>query len=215
MSLELLGRIQRELTLTGSALHEAILAVAERVNRKVRVLRLHWQASALLQQLDHATGDLGLLIANQLSRRPSSTAPLESLADMLEPVLVRTELRVRDAKHTLVRIDAQIRDLKLESIHYNLLQIQRDLSLRSAAIEQVAITRGAAAVGQRLGDSPRPPSLHLATVLRGPFLLAPAEDLVFRADDVVILIGAQPDLDEFIPWLTVPRHARAASAKSA
>ncbi len=215
MSLELLGRVQRELTLTGSAIHEAILGVAERVNRKAQILRLHWQASALLQQMDQATGDLGLLIANHVSSRTLSKPSPDVLADVVEPALARTELRVRDAKRTLVSIDAQIRDLKLESIHHNLLQLQRDLSLRSAAIERVAIARGAAAVGQRMGDSPHSPSLHIATVLRGPFLLTPADDLIFRADDIVILIGAQADMDEFIPWLTTPRHSKSPASKSA
>ena len=41
MSLELLGRIQQELSITGSAIYETVLALAERANRKVQVLRLH------------------------------------------------------------------------------------------------------------------------------------------------------------------------------
>ena len=52
MSLELLGRIQQELSITGSAIYETILALAERANRKVQVLRLHNQASSLLSQIE-------------------------------------------------------------------------------------------------------------------------------------------------------------------
>jgi hypothetical protein len=46
MSLELLGRIQQELSISGSALYETVLGLAERANRKVQVLRLHSQASS-------------------------------------------------------------------------------------------------------------------------------------------------------------------------
>lgn len=208
MNLELLGRVHKELLLTGGAVHEAIVAIAERVNRKVQILRLHWQASALLQHMDQATGDLGRQLADYLSRRQPMKAPSDSPADVLEPVLARAALRIQDSKQSLVQIDVRIRELKLESIHYNLLQLQRDLSLRSSAIERVATARGAPAVGQRLGDGPRPPSVHIATIMRGPFLLAPSEQLVLRADDIVVLIGTQADLDQFTPWLTSQRPGR-------
>ena len=58
MSLELLGRIQQELSITGSAIYETILALAERANRKVQVLRLHSHASNLLRQIEQGHGDL-------------------------------------------------------------------------------------------------------------------------------------------------------------
>ena len=51
MSLEFLGRLQRELSLTGSAVYESVVAIAERVNRKVHVLRLHGQAASLLMPM--------------------------------------------------------------------------------------------------------------------------------------------------------------------
>ena len=71
MSLELLGRIQQELSITGSAVYETVLALAERANRKVQVLRLHSQASSLLSQLnrDMATSDVKFLRFVQSARR--------------------------------------------------------------------------------------------------------------------------------------------------
>ena len=211
MSLELLGRVHKELTLTGSALHEAILAIAERVNRKVQIIRLHWQASTLLQYMDRATGDVGLQLVDHLARRRSAQEPPESALSALETTLNRAMLRVRECKQALVHVDTQIRNLRLESIHHDLLRLQRDLSLRSAAMERVAIARGASAIGQRVADIPRSSSVHLATILRGPFLLAPADDLVFRADDIVVLIGLQSELDQFIPCLTGQRPQKTAS----
>ena len=64
MSLELLGRIQQELSITGSAIYETVLALAERTNRKVQVLRLHSQASTLLSQIEQTHGELGLRLSS-------------------------------------------------------------------------------------------------------------------------------------------------------
>ena len=64
MSLEFLGRLQRELSLTGSAVYESVVAIAERVNRKVHVLRLHGQAASLLTQMETVQGELGQQLAS-------------------------------------------------------------------------------------------------------------------------------------------------------
>ena len=70
MSLELLGRIQQELSITGSAIYETVLALAERANRKVQVLRLHSHASSLLSQIEQGHGDLGRQLATLSAKRP-------------------------------------------------------------------------------------------------------------------------------------------------
>jgi Trk K+ transport system NAD-binding subunit len=48
-----------------------------------------------------------------------------------------------------------------------------------------------------------PSSIRLVTVLRGPFLIPPDTGLVLRADDILVIIGLQADLEqvaaEFIP----------------
>ena len=59
MSLEFFSRLQRELSVTGSALYETVLAVSERVNRKVQIMRLHWQASTLLRRNDRNLSGAG------------------------------------------------------------------------------------------------------------------------------------------------------------
>jgi len=69
MSLELLGRIQQELSITGSAIYETVLALAERANRKVQVLKLHSHASSLLSQIEEVHGQLGRQIATLCARR--------------------------------------------------------------------------------------------------------------------------------------------------
>ena len=137
MSLELLGRIQQELSITGSAIYETILALAERANRKVQVLRLHNQASSLLSQIEQAHGELGRQIAALCAKRPPFSHESTLPSDQLERFLGQAGDRVQQLKRTLLSVDSNIRELKLETIHHELLTLQQDLSLRAAAIERM------------------------------------------------------------------------------
>lgn len=194
MSLELLGRIQQELSITGSAIYETVLALAERANRKVQVLKLHSHASSLLSQIEEVHGQLGRQIATLCARRPpySHESPLRS--DQLESVLGQAGDRVQHLKRTLLTVDSQIRELKLETIHHELLTLQQDLSLRAAAIERLPLARGSPMIGRTLAEVALPSSVRPVTVLRGPFLVPPDQTLVLRADDILVMIGLQEDL---------------------
>lgn len=211
MSLELLGRVHKELSITGSALYEALLAISERVNRKVQIIRLHWQASTLLERMERVTGEVGQEIVDHVSRRFITKGQPDASLSTLDAILNRATTRVHDFKLSLIQIDAQIRELKLEAIHQDLLRLQRDLTLRSAGIERLTISHNAQAVGQLVRACPRSSSVHIAIILRGPFLLAPGNDLVFQPDDVVLLIGLQSDLDQLATWFTGPRALGVAS----
>lgn len=215
MNFELMARLHKELSITGSALYEAILAISERVNRKVQIIRLHWHAAALLHQIEQATGDAGQQLVDQVSRRFLISQQPDAAITALDAMLSHATVRVHELKQSLLAVDAQIRELKLEAIHDDLLRLQRDLSLRSAGIERLTITRRAPAVGQPIRATPRPSSVHIATVLRGPFLLSPSDDLVFRPDDIVVVIGLQPDLDQFVAWFTNPHPIKTPTTKSA
>jgi TrkA-C domain len=203
MSLELLGRIQQELSITGSAIYETVMALAERANRKVRVLRLHSQASTLITQIEQVHGDLGRQIATLCAKRPLDSGVSLPPSDQLDHALGQASGRVQQLKQTLFTVDSLIRELKLETIHQELLTLQQDLSLRAAAIERVTIVRGSPFIGRSLAEVTLPPSIRLVTVLRGPFLIPPDTGLVLRADDILIIIGLQADLEqvasEFIP----------------
>ena len=206
MSLELLGRIQQELSITGSAIYETVLALAERANRKVQVLRLHSQASSLLSQIEEVHGELGRQIATLCARRPpySHEPPLRS--DHLESVLGQAGDRVQHLKRTLLNVDSQIRELKLETIHHELLTLQQDLSLRAAAIERLPLARGSPMIGRALAEVALPSSVRLVTVLRGPFLVPPDQTLVLRVDDILVMIGLQEDLAQVTSEFTQARH---------
>ena len=208
MSLELLGRIQQELSITGSAIYETILAVAERANRKVQVLRLHSQASNLLSQIEQGHGDLGRQIVGLCAKRPPFSHESIPPSDQLEVFLGQAGDRIQQLKQTLLSVDSQIRELKLETIHHELLTLQQDLSLRAAAIERLPIVQGSPVIGRRLGEVMLPMSVRLITVLRGPFLVPPDDVLVLRIDDVLVMVGLQADLAQVAAEFTQARNAK-------
>ena len=146
MSLELLGRIQQELSITGSAIYETVLAVAERVNRKVQVLRLHSHASSLLSQIEQVHGELGHQIAVLCAKRPPFSHESTLPSDQLERLLGQAGDRIQQLKRTLLGVDSRIRELKQETIHHELLTLQQDLNLRTAALERFPVEIGRAHV---------------------------------------------------------------------
>ena len=210
MSLELLGRIQQELSITGSAIYETILALAERANRKVQVLRLHNQASSLLSQIEQAHGELGCQIAALCAKRPPFSHESTLPSDQLERFLGQAGDRVQQLKRTLLSVDSNIRELKLETIHHELLTLQQDLSLRAAAIERFLVVQGSPVIGRTLAEVALPASVRLVTILRGPFLLPPDDALVLRVGDTLVMIGLQADLAQVASEFTQSRNAKPA-----
>ena len=210
MSLELLGRIQQELSITGSAIYETILALAERANRKVQVLRLHNQAPSLLSQIEQAHGELGRQIASLCAKRPPFSHESTLPSDQLERFLGQAGDRVQQLKRTLLSVDSNIRELKLETIHHDLLTLQQDLSLRAAAIERFSVVQGSQVIGRTLAEVALPASVRLVTVLRGPFLVPPDDALVLRAGDTLVMIGLQADLAQVASEFTHAWNAKPA-----
>ncbi|MDC8450470.1 MAG: TrkA C-terminal domain-containing protein [Nitrospira sp.] len=202
MTFELLGRVHKELSITGHAFYETILSISELVNRKVQIIRLHWQASTLLQRIDDVTAKVGQQIAAQVSDRLRYQSHSDSVVGVIDQMLADAISRVQELKQSLVGVDAQIRELKIETVHQDLLSLQRDLALRSGGIERLAVVRGAAAVGQPLSALPQYSSAYVATIVRGPVLLAPTDDFLFRPGDIVVLIGPQTELRQLVPWFT-------------
>jgi TrkA-C domain len=210
MSIELLGRIQQELSITGSAIYETVLALAERANRKVQVLRLHSQASSLLNQIEQGHGDIGRQIAALSAKRPPFSHESTPQPNQLESVLGQAGDQIQYLKQTLLSVDSQIRDLKLETVHHDLLTLQQDLSLRAAAIERFPVLKGSPYAGRTVAQVALPTSVRLVTVLRGPFFVPPDDTLVLRVDDVLIMIGLQTELAQVAFDITQARNAKSA-----
>jgi K+/H+ antiporter YhaU regulatory subunit KhtT len=208
--LEFLGRLQQELSLTGQAVYESVVAIAERVNRKVHILRLHGQAANLLTQMETLHGDLGCRVAGAVPQRLlTAREPLVSPSE-LDRSLTLAMKRIQQLKHTLVQVDGQIRELKMETIHEDLLTLQRDLSLRAAAIERFCVMQGSSAIDKRCSELTLPTSVRLVTIFRGPFLIPPSDAVALRSDDIVIAIGLQAELDQIATWFAPARKTQSA-----
>ena len=208
MSLELLGRIQQELSITGSAMYETVLALAERVNRKVQVLRLHSHASSVLSQIEQGHGDLGRQIVALCAQRPPFSRESGSPSNQLDNLLDQISDRIQLLKQTLLSVDSQIRELKMETIHHELLTLQQDLSLRAAAIERFLVAQGSPVIGRTLVEVALPASIRLVTVLRGPIIMPPDGTLILRVGDVLVMIGLQADLAQVASEFTQARDAK-------
>ena len=74
--LDLLTRLRQELRFTLATIEEGTLAVAERVNRKVQLMRLHWQAS----QAQAALSRMNLALRRMRSTRTCTGPPMPSTA---------------------------------------------------------------------------------------------------------------------------------------
>jgi Trk K+ transport system NAD-binding subunit len=101
---------------------------------------------------------------------------------------------VRVLKQELTHVEGAIRDLELEALHEGLVQIQRDLTNRSASLSRFVVTPDSAAVGLSLLQLDLPTMTQVAALLRGPTLLSPSAEVFLRAGDIVILLGPQAEL---------------------
>ncbi len=204
MTLELMHRIKRELFVTGTVLYEAVLAIAERVNRKVEILHLHWQATRLGHNLGQLHREVGLDVAFRASTmggRPSGFGVDPELSRRLHSASVRS----RQIKQAVLQLDGLIRQLKQETAQENLLRLQQDLLSRSLSLERVVIEPGSFAEGRLIDHCHFPESIHVVAIMRGPAFITMPSDLVLQPQDILVVIGPQEGL------LTVTSRCRSAT----
>jgi TrkA family protein len=202
MSPTIFHRITKEARITVSGLQEAVLAVSERVTRRVQILRLHWQATNLHRQILDAHRETGMA----LSDLPGLLDSIDSTQLQELPVHAETQLRqsagnIRLLQAELRTIEAAIRELEVEALHEHFIRLQQDLLTRGASILRLAIGATAPAIGQLVTNLPLPDTLRVAAVLRGPVLLPSQPPIPLRAGDIVIILGAQAELSEAIPLI--------------
>jgi hypothetical protein len=198
MTAEFLRRIRKEFRLTASGIHETVLAIAERVNRKVQILKLHWQAASLANQIEHLHQQLGASLCAVLA--PHDTHAAHDISQgTTEQHLAEIASRVRLLKKELLQVDPRVRQIESEALREDLLTLERDLFLRSATIERLRVAHGAPASGCTVGQLGLPASVRLVVVLRGPSMILSFDTVVLRPGDTVILLGPRDDLKAVPP----------------
>jgi hypothetical protein len=198
MTAEFLYRIRKEFTITASALREAVIAVAERVNRKVQILQLHYHADYVAAQMRAVQQEAGVRVATLLAGAASAGDPL--VQSQAEPLLIESAGRLRALKKELAQIDGRIGLMELETVREELSQIHSDLAMRSAALRRAVVEPGSPASGQPAGALPLP-SGRVAAVLRGAAVLTALDGVVLQAGDVVVMVGLEQDLAPVLPRL--------------
>lgn len=209
MTAELLSRIRRELTINLAVLREAVLAISERVNRKVQLLKLHWQASYISHKIDSSHRSIGAQLfpfvpsGGDLKRHEPALDRQEA-AGLLSAATSQVGL----LKKELGQVEALVRELEVEAMHEDLLKIQQDLSTRSATIERVRVAQGSWAMGRSISLLGLSPTTRVAAVLRGPALLPLPDTLVFQSGDLVVLVGPRVEVTQLLPCFVEQQSIR-------
>lgn len=195
MTRDFLHRIRHETSVNFHALLEAIMAISERVTRKVQILKLHWQASRTHAHIDTVHEQLGAVLDTLLAR----THPTDALlSEEVHAPLTRAVQRIRSSKAELRHLEARRRELEAETLHDHLLKLQQDLSSRSLTIERVLLAPASPAVGHTLGQLGLSSATRVIAVFRGPTLLAALEGDTLRAGDLVVLLGPRAELEHLV-----------------
>jgi len=208
MTTEFLHRIRKELTITLTGLHETVIAVSERVNRKVQILKLHWQASVVDQQIEAIHQRLGEQMAALLASEEPAT-DREHRRQELERHLAQAASRIRLLRGDLTQVEALMRELEAETLRETLLTVQHDLFTRAAALERVVVGQGAVANGRTAAQLGLAASTQIVAILRGAALLSTPNDAMFRPGDIVILVGRRDDLPHDVLAFTQRQRALA------
>jgi len=191
----LLQRLTKEARITSDAIREAVIAISERVNRRVQIMRLHWQATGLHQQIQSVHRRLGSglcealapadhLLKDALLRSPELVEKIQSAAAAIG--LLNRELD---------EIQTEIRTLELEALREDFLKLQQDLLKRGMSMRRALVGSTAPVLGRRITDIPLVPGVALAAVFRGAMMLVPSPQITVHAHDIMILFGPDSALD--------------------
>ncbi len=197
MNFDFFGRLQRELRITVATLEETVLAVAEQVQRKVRLLRLHWQAAQIQEQITLVHRGIGQAVAAAIHGTPGRRLTSDSLDETtLTTELARGQEQIRALKAQMLHTDSRIQVLRAEAMRDDLKECLRDLESRGWSLEYVTLRDGMPLVGRYLGDLMATPNLRPLGLLRGPSLLPVDPGLALRADDRLLLMGTPEALSQ-------------------
>lgn len=193
----ILQRIRKEVTIDLKALREIVIAIAGHVNRKVQILKLHWQAAKVLTQVESVHHDVGESICTLLSHGGEGDA-LELDRPIIQAKLAEAASRLRQFKKELGQIDSLERELESEMVQEDLLKIQYDLAARFGSIQRVQVAPYAAAIGCSVGQLRLPPTTRVVAIFRGAAFLTSLDTVEFRSGDIVVLLGLRTDLKSVV-----------------
>lgn len=204
--LDLLTRLHQELRFTLATIEEGTLAVAERVNRKVQLMRLHWQASQVQAALSRVHRHLGEAVSREAIETGFSSPNEGRLSPSAAEDLLRHSLpQVQSYKEQLERINGQVGVLRSEFVHDDLVRYYRDIQIRGETFAYVPVARGSSCIGLPFEALASRYGVRVLMIVRGAVLLNPAERSMLRAGDLVALVGPESALTPCVAHLTASR----------
>lgn len=171
----------RTLSISVEGAKEAVMAVAERVARRVQVTKLQLQAEdaeARLRQTYEALGQC--LHAAQAAHSPE-TATVDDALPLCEDI--------RAEQRALQEIRDRLASRYDDVLIVPLIRLQEDLQAGGGTIERVTIAPSAQADGKPLNEVALPESVRIVLVRRNDALFFPSAQMILRAGDQVTIIG--------------------------
>jgi len=171
----------RTLSISVTGAREAVMAVAERVARRVQIAKLQLQAEDAETRLRQTYEALGQGLYAAYTTRSPETVNLDDALPLCESI--RTEQRA------LQEIRDRLASRYDDVLVVPLIRLQEDLQDGGGTIERVTITPNAGADGKPLGEVLLPDSVRVVLVRRNECLFYPSAQLVLQAGDQVTVIG--------------------------
>lgn len=208
MTTQSLDRAKKEFLITLAALREVVLAVAERVNRRVQVMRLHWQTTEIATRMEGLYQEVGERLTNLAARDKEALSPGWG-PDQVEAILQDVTPWLRQHRKDLSQVTASMRELEVEALTEELLKVHQDLTNRSGTIQRLVVVRGANVIGRPVPHLGLPPAVRVAGVFRGPTALTVNGHTGLKAGDVVVLVGPRAEVARVVAWFTEGQSASA------
>lgn len=196
-----LGRIKKEAWVTIVAFREVTFAIAERVNRRVQIMRLQWQATELASRIDSVYIEVGKRLAN-LAAMNTETRRSAADPDHVSVILERMTPLLQQLRDDLSQVAAHLRELEIDTLTETLLRFQQDLISHSRTIERAVVARRAVVLGRSVSQLGLAPMVRIAAVFRGTTALTISGHTGLKAGDVVVLIGPRADVKQALLWFT-------------
>lgn len=205
--LDLLARLRQELRFTLATVEEGTLAVAERVNRKVQLMRLHWQASQVQVALSRVLRHLGEVVSREAIESSLSSSGSRSLSSESQEVLHQSLPQIQSYKEQLARINVRVGVLRSEFVHDDLVRYYRDIQIRDETFAYVPVARGSSCIGLPFEALASRYGIRVLMVVRGAVLLSLADRSMLRVGDLVALTGPPSALMPCVAQLSASRAA--------
>jgi K+/H+ antiporter YhaU regulatory subunit KhtT len=203
-----LDRVKKEFWITVAAFREVVLTVAERVNRRVQVMRLQWHMSALTSQIEAIYQQVGGRLTDLTAKDNDEPAKPQDPA-LMEKILQEATPRLGQLRDELAQVTVRMRELEIDTLTEDLLKFQQDLASRLSTIERVVVARGATVIGQSVPQLGLSLPVRVAAVFRGTTALTVNGHSALKAGDVVVLVGPRTEVKQAASWFTEGHPASA------